>query len=177
MSLFPLARFERIDNLLADRSLVAWGHWLGACDRPFGHQSFGLFLGDDLVSIAVSASTVNAVCGGWPRTSVVELARQCSAPTARWATRVCLRLWREVAAREWSVYWAALALVSYSNSTRHAGDIYRFDGWTCVAAVRGGTAGGNWTRGKRYDPKRVWVYVLGDLSDAARRDAALARTA
>lgn len=40
MSLFPLARFDRIDNAVADARLVEWGHWLEGCHRPFGRQSF-----------------------------------------------------------------------------------------------------------------------------------------
>jgi hypothetical protein len=156
-NLFPPVSFDCIDNSLADECLRAWGHWLGGCNRPFGRQSFGVMLYGNVISVAVSASTVNARCAGYDRQTVVELARQASEPDHRWATRVCVRLWREVGARLWP-YWPVVACVSYANALRHAGDIYRFDGWRKVADVRGGVAGGNWGRGKRYDPKSVWVY-------------------
>ena len=42
MSLFPLAAFDVIDDARADEALVAWGHYLGECERPFARQSFGL---------------------------------------------------------------------------------------------------------------------------------------
>lgn len=162
MSLFPIAVFDAIDNTEADDALRQWGHWLGGCNRPFGRQSFGLFVAGSLVSVAVSASTVNGTCGGWPRGQVVELARLCSEPSQRWATRVTLRLWRELAPRSWgSSYWPVVAVVSYANAVRHKGDIYRFDGWTKVADVKGSGGGGTWTRPRKDgEPKSVWVYVI-----------------
>ena len=166
MSLFPLASFDLIANDEADALLVLWGHWLGACHRPFGRQSFGLALERQIISVAVSASTINATCGGLPRQEIVELARCASHPHYRWATRVCLRLWRELAPACWArKYWPVTACVSYSNALRHTGNLYRFDGWTKVADVAGGTAGGNWSRGKKYDPKSVWVWSLAHNND------------
>ena len=164
-ALFSLVSFEQIEDAEADDRLRAWGHWLGGCNRPFGRQSFGLYLGPKLVSVAVSASTVNARCGGLPRMDVVELARQCSDPAERWATRVTVRLWRTVAPEHWP-YWPVKACVSYSNALRHSGDIYRFDGWTRVADVKGGTASETWGdegRRKTFDPKTVWVYAVRPL--------------
>lgn len=161
MNWFPLASFDVIPDDVADSQLRAMGHWLGGCNRPFGRQSFGLYVSNELVAVAVSASTVNATCGGWPRQKVVELARLCATPSQRWATRVCLRLWREIAPRCWAEhYWPVEAVVSYQNAVRHTGNIYRFDGWTKVADVRGSTGGGNWTRKKDMEPKSVWVYVV-----------------
>lgn len=158
--MFPLVGFYKIDNSEADKLLREWCHWLGGCNRPFGRQSFAVDVcGKGAVSIAVSASTVNATCGGYDRQSVVELARLCSHPNERWATRVCLRLWREVGAPLWP-YWEVKALVSYANNNRHTGDVYRFDGWKKVAEVAGGVAGGGWQRGKRYEEKSVWSYKL-----------------
>ncbi len=160
MNLFPLVAFEITADCEVDQLLVDWGHWLGGCNRPFGRQSFRLVVGGrGIVAVAVSASTVNKTCGGFDRKDVIELARLCSKPSEEWATRVMLRLWREVAPKVWP-YWVARALVSYSNSVRHTGNIYRFDGWRKVGEVPGGVAGGNWTRGKRYDPKAVWVWDL-----------------
>lgn len=157
--LFPLVSFDRIGDRRADALLVAWGHWLGGCNRPFGRQSFALYVQGAPVSVAVSASTVNGSCGGLPRGEIVELARLASDPANPWASRVCLRLWREIAPGAWgAAYWPVKACVSYSNSIRHKGDLYRFDGWRKAKDVPGGTAGGGWSRGKSYDPKTVWIW-------------------
>jgi hypothetical protein len=161
LDLFPLVSWDRIPDDQADQLLVAWGHWLGGCNRPFGRQSFGLHLAEvGLISVAVSASTVNPTCGGFWRGEVVELARQASHLEHRWATRVCIRLWRQTAPRCWGCYWPVKAVVSYSNKQRHSGNMYRFDGWKHLGEVRGGTAGGNWSRGKTYEAKDVWGYEV-----------------
>jgi hypothetical protein len=161
VNLLSLARFDVIDDGVADAALIAWGHWLGGCNRPFGRQSFGLYVRDELVSVAVSASTVNGTCGGWPRQKVVELARQASSPTGRMFTRVTVRLWRELAPYCWAAaYWPVEAVVSYHDRNRHLGNIYRFDGWTKVAEVPGSSGGGTWTRKTTNRPKGVWVYQL-----------------
>jgi hypothetical protein len=164
MSLFPLARFEVIELSEANRALIAWAHFLGQFDRPFGYQAFGLFLGDALVSVAISGSTINATCAGWERGRVVELARLCSHPDHRWSTRVCLRFWRVTAPASWgSEYWPVDAAVSYQNAARHSGDIYRFDGWKKVAEVRGSGAGGTWSR-KKGERKAIWVYEFASVA-------------
>jgi hypothetical protein len=158
--LISIARFGICDDAAADAMLERWGHWLGPCNRPFGRISYGLWWEDELVGVAVSASTVNARCGGYDRQQVVELARLCCDPEHRDLTRVMLRIWRKAAATDWRRYWSAEAYVSYSNAARHRGDIYRFDGWTRVAECRAGVAGGNWTRGKRYEATTVWAFQL-----------------
>lgn len=164
MNLYPLVAFDLIDDDLADAQLVAWGHWLGGCNRPFGRQSFGLTIHGDLLAVAVSASTVNAKCGGYRRGEVVELARLCAHPDHRDLTRVALRLWRKVAPPAWgATYWPVVAVVSYSNAARHKGDIYRFDGWRKVGDTRAGKAGTNtgWTRPRKdYEAKAIWAYAL-----------------
>jgi hypothetical protein len=160
----PMVTFDLMPHAEADRALETWGHWLGGCRRPFGRQSFGLYLYSELVAVAVSASTVNARCGGYDRRQVVELARLCSHPEHRELTRVALRLWRVVAPGAWGCkYWPVIALVSYANAVRHKGDIYRFDGWRRAAVVRGGRAGvkTGWTCPRKvYEAKVVWVYDL-----------------
>jgi hypothetical protein len=166
-NLFPLATFDVIDDARADAALVAWGHYLGECARPFGRQSFGLEVSGELVSVAVSASTVGSTCGGFGRMQVVELARLVTSPTERWATRVCLRLWRELAPRSWAIYWPVVAVVSYSDATRHKGDVYRFDGWTKVAEVPGSSGGGTYSSRKKATPKSVWVYELAAAKESA----------
>lgn len=160
-ALFPLVAYQQIEHVEADALLEQWGHWLGGCHRPFGRQSFGLMLHGHAVAVAVSASTVNATCGGWPRGHVVELARLCAHPDHRDLTRVALRLWRITAAAEWTAkYWPVKALVSYANAVRHKGDIYRFDGWTKVAETKGSTGGGTYSTKKVAEPKSIWIYEL-----------------
>jgi hypothetical protein len=169
--LVNIIRYNRIDDELADRMLVAWGHWLKGCSRPFGRVSSGLFLYDELVAVAVSASTVNASCGGYPRQRCVELARLCAHPQHRDLTRVALRCWRVTAASEWP-YWLADVLVSYQNAIRHTGDIYRFDGWIKVADTKGSTGGGTWSRPRKSgEPKAVWAYPLAAAERERLRDA------
>lgn len=162
--MFPAVAFSSMPVTEANALVVLWEHKLGACRRPFGMQAFGLLVNGKPACVAISASTVNRRCAGYERGEVVELARLCSDPDLRWATRVGLRLWRETAPAHWAArYWPVRAVVSYANTALgHRGDIYRFDGWRCAGHVRGGTAGGNWSRGKRYDAKTIWVYARPD---------------
>lgn len=165
VSLFPLVAFDLIDNDRADQLLVDWGHWLGGCNRPFGRQSFGLHVeGLGLVSVAVSASTVGKSCADYDRQEVVELARLCSHPDHRWASRVCLRLWREISAQIWEAkYWPVKALVSYSNNARHKGNLYRFDGWTRWGTARAGTATNYGREVVKIEEKTIWTYPVSPV--------------
>lgn len=159
MSLFPLVAFVEIEHAEADAALILSEHYLGPCDRPFGKQSFGLLVNGQIAAVAVSASTVGDTCAGFGRQEVVELARLGSLPGRKVWTRVALRCWREVAPALWK-HWPVRAAVSYSNETRHKGDIYRFDGWTKVAVMPGSAGGGTWTAKQPREPKAVWVYDL-----------------
>ncbi len=149
----------------ADALLVAWGHYLGACNRPFGLQAWVLVVDDDPVSVAVSASTVSARVAGRRRREVVELARLCSCPGQAWATRCMLRLWRSTLAARWP-YWPPAMVVAYSHNDRHEGRIYRFDGWARVTGQAGSRGGGTWTRARhagsaQLGNKTLWTYDLG----------------
>lgn len=76
-----------------------------------------------------------------------------------WATRVCLRLWRELAIAEWARdQFEVDAAVSYADATRHAGDIYRFDGWRRFGLARGRTAVGGRQAGAVCSDKHLWVW-------------------
>ncbi len=157
----PLVVFGRVDDAEADSLLVEWDHWLGGCGRPFGRQSFGLVIDGEILSIAVSASLRWPVAG-YKRNEVVELARCASHPEHGDLTRVCLRLWRKIAAREWALrYWPVRVYISYQNAIRHTGNLYRFDGWKRVAETRGGVTGRNARRGRQhYDPKIIWAWEV-----------------
>lgn len=100
------------------------------------------------------------------REEIVELARLCADPVHRhWATQPMLRLWRQVAAPRWS-HWPVTAAVSYSQNARHGGNIYRWDGWTCIkttAASSGGAGNGSWSKPVRkgdqsYGQKSLWLW-------------------
>lgn len=159
---FPPVGFAVISAELVDTLLQRWGHYLGPCCRPFGRQDWLLWLDDQPLAVATSASIVSDTVAGYERQAVVELARLCADPEASWATRVALRLWREVAGPRWP-YWPVKAAVAYSQNARHPGNIYRFDGWEKITDRAGSNGGGAWTR-KRYagdaalGPKTLWLW-------------------
>lgn len=170
--MLPAAGVSAIDIREANRFLEAWGHYLGACNRPFGAEAWLLEVSGQPVSVAVSASIVGPSAAGYPCREVVELARLCSAPESRWATRPMLRLWREVCGPAWS-YWPVAAAVAYSQNERHEGAIYRFDGWTRVRTDAGGNAGANstWTKHRAADhpglgAKSLWLWTYDSAGTA-----------
>ena len=105
----------------ANDLLTEWGHYLGPVKRPFRQEAYALEVDQRPVSIAVSASIVSVRVKGFSRTEVVELVRLCTDPGHRWATRVMLRLWREILAPRWSC-WPVRAAVAYSQ-TRSRGHL------------------------------------------------------
>lgn len=154
-------------NLLLER----WGHDLGRCNRPFRQEGFGLFVDGEPVSVAMSASLISdhlsdadgAVVA--TRDETVELARLCTHPDERWATRVMLRLWRETCGPRWAC-WPVRVAASYSLNANHDGRIYRFDGWTKVRDDCGSSGGGAWSRMRyasaaHHGPKTLWTWTYG----------------
>ena len=101
---------------------------------PIRQEAYALEVDQRPVSIAVSASIVSVRVKGFSRTEVVELVRLCTDPGHRWATRVMLRLCREIIAPRWSC-WPVRAAVAYSQTRYHDGAIYRFDGWRLLAEL------------------------------------------
>jgi hypothetical protein len=159
------AGFHAVTMREANELLVEWGHYLGRCHRPFHQDAWVLVAHDEPVSVAMSASTVAATTAGYARTELVELARLCSAQ--QWATRVTLRLWREVAAPAWPC-WPVRAAVAYSSNNRHDGRIYRFDGWQRITTKAGNPPGrsSTWTKQRGPDHpvagrKTLWVWRYG----------------
>lgn len=166
--------FYPCDDDKADELLVEWGHYLGPCERPFGKQSWVLTVNSIAVSVAVSASAVSKHMTDdegrilYRRGEVVELARLCTDPTERWATRVMLRYWREVLAHRWP-HWPAKAAIAYSQNDRHDGRIYRFDGWERVRGDCGSSGGGTWSKQRVGDDEAtgdktlwLWRYDAGE---------------
>lgn len=147
----------------ANELLESWGHRLGSVHRPFHSEAFALEVQGAPVSVAVSASIVSNHVLDFGRQEVVELARLCSHPEAPWATRVMLRLWREVCAPLWPC-WPIKAAVSYSHDGHGTGDVYRFDGWRKAATGCGSSGGGAWSRPRYaseavYGPKTLWIWA------------------
>ncbi len=150
----------------ANNLLEAWEHRLGPANRPFHQEAYALEWQDLPISVAVSASTVSNQVAGYQREQVVELARLCSDPAENWATRIMLRLWRQICAPKWQV-WPVKAAIAYSHNVHgQGGNIYRFDGWTKIREDAGSRDGrGAWpeTRG-RYateavrGSKTLWVW-------------------
>jgi hypothetical protein len=169
---FPVAGLMPVSLAWANTLLTRWGHYLGPCERPFGAQAWTLEVESRAVAVAVGCSTVSEHIAGedrggpvhMARAELIELARLCADPGHRWATRPMLRLWREIAAPRWP-YWPVTAAVAYSQNRRHAGDIYRWDGWTRIADNCGAQlgAGGTWSRKRRatdavHGQKSLWLW-------------------
>jgi hypothetical protein len=154
----------------ANALLEQWGHYLGPVNRPFRSEAWALDLDDSPIAVAVGASAVSDTAAGYPRAELVELARLASAE--RWATRVMLRLWREVAAPRYRLgpgHPAPRAAIAYSQNARHEGNIYRFDGWTMVTDRAGSSGGGTWSSARGPDDtahgrKRLWLWPLEDAT-------------
>lgn len=157
------ATFDTLDMALGNELLVAWGHRLGPLNRPFSQRGYVLLVDGEPVSLAMSASAVSGTVAGYTRNEVVELARLCSRPGHAWASRVMVRMWREVFARRWPD-WPVRAAISYSLNAEHRGDLYRFDGWAKVRDDAGHPPGATATWAKygvdhpARGPKTLWVW-------------------
>ena len=147
----------------ANGLLIDWSHYLGPINRPCRQDAYVLEVHQEPVSVAVSASIVSPTVEGYQRPEVVELARLCTRPGESWATRVMLRLWRQLCAPLFCG-WEIRAAVAYSQNGRHEGNVYRFDGWQRREGRRGHARyGGTWGRHRADDDpmagtKTLWVY-------------------
>lgn len=152
----------------ANALLEAWGHYLGACDRPFRNDGWVLDVLGEPAAVATSSSIVGESSAGFRKHEAVELSRLCARPGMNWTTRVMLRIWREVAAPQWPCPeprsgLSAVAAVAYSKNDRHEGRIYRFDGWEKVTDRAGSGGGGQWSRKRATDDaangaKTLWLW-------------------
>jgi hypothetical protein len=163
----PMVSLTVIEPDEANGLFVAWGHRLGACNRPFTQMGYALLLDGEPISAAMSASTVGATSGGYPRQEVVELARLCSRPHFAWSTRVMIRLWRAVCAPRWPD-WPIIAAVSYQQNAHYTGNIYRFDGWEKVDGDCGASTQRNHGRPAYEDApqtrgsKSLWIWKYAE---------------
>ena len=160
VGLYPIEVFD------ANGLLSRWGHRLGVCNRPFRQEGYVLELQGRPISVSMSASIVSNTVAGYARQEVVECARLCSDPEYSWATRIMLRLWREVCAPAWAC-WPVKAAISYSHNGMHSGDLYRFDGWLKVSERAGSSGGGHYSC-QRYatdavhGSKTCWIWPSGE---------------
>lgn len=144
----------------ANALVVEYGHNLGPCERPFRSEGWALDVMGEPIAVAITASIVSSTAAGYRCQEVVELARLAS--KERWANRVMLRLWREVAAQRY-LAWTPIAAVAYSQNDRHEGRLYRFDGWEKVSDQAGSSGGGTWTKKRTaadevHGKKTLWVW-------------------
>ena len=157
----PIIHLEQVDNVDADKLLVAWEHKMGPCNRPMGKiRSHILFAHGEPVALSVTADLVAETCAGLTRDEAIELARLCA--SRRDLNRVMLRLWREYLFPSYVKLWA----VSYQDEALHSGDTYRFDGWWKIGHSHSGTDRRSDRKGRN---KTIWAYTHdADLRSAVR---------
>ncbi|NPV49437.1 MAG: hypothetical protein HPY69_21040 [Armatimonadetes bacterium] len=70
------------------------------------------------------------------------------------------RCWRKVAAQDWADRYGnpVHLLAAYSDSTRHPGNVYRFDGWQLYDEQVRGSGGSRGRNPQIVSPKRLWVW-------------------
>lgn len=167
----PMAGMYPITDAEANALLVGWEHKLGEIHRPYRVDSYVLEANDRPVAVAVSASLVSDEISGtdkhgqrvhWGRQECVELARLAGEP---WATRLMIRLWRELCGS----LWGRQIAVSYSKNSMHKGNLYRFDGWECIRTDAGSSGGGTWSTQRTASDavtgsKSLWIWRYGSES-------------
>lgn len=155
-----MIRFGRAPAALVNACLDAWGHYLGPQDGPRLVEWYALTMAGRALAVCVSGSPRGKTCAGKPWRQVCELVRVCAAPEHRDMTRVALRCWRKVAAQDFAdAYGNAIErLAAYSDSSRHPGNIYRFDGWTLYDERLRGSGGAATRRQQTQALKRLWLY-------------------
>lgn len=149
-----LVRFRAIELKYANLALEVFGHKMGPLDRPNGLAiCYGLFHGDELVSIATVSGLIRENVGGglkeFTRDNTCELSRLCAERSG--LCRVTLRLWREFVFPSLGYEHA----ISYQDADMHNGNTYRFDGWQRAARSRSGTDSRGGRKGR---DKWVWVW-------------------
>lgn len=165
----PIVGLVSIDVEEANALLEEWGHYLGPVTRPFPPtRAYALDCDGVPIALATSDGIVGDTSAGFARAETVELSRLCVRPGDRWATRVMLRLWREMCAPCWRCVAPRagrppLAAVAYSKNDRHEGRIYRFDGWERVTTRAGSSGGGTWSRRRAENEaangqKTLWLW-------------------
>lgn len=153
----PLLWFDEVSVAEVNELLVAWGHRMGAINRPnftadlahvLVHRSEG-----PVVAVVSSTLIQDAVAGGLPhlnRANTIELSRLCAARPG--LCRVGLRLWREFVFPALGKEFA----ISYQDADLHSGATYRFDGWGRAPKIA--HSGTDARSGRKGRDKWVWVW-------------------
>lgn len=156
MLIAPVAHIDAIRRDHANRLLLAWGHRMGAVNRPVYaiDASHALFHHGEPVAVAVAGDTVREVVGqtGIRRDQCIELVRLCAA--RRDLCRPMLRLWRELIYPQLATLHRRQVAVSYQDEALHSGDLYRFDGWADLGRAGGG--GRDQRTGRAGRRMKVW---------------------
>lgn len=154
----PPIHMDTIDRSTLNECLSRWEHKMGEWNRPIQREWLtGLFHHGRPVAVLAASVLIRQRCGGFDRSQAIELGRVCAA--RRNLNRAALRLWREFVFPEICISGGYSAVISYQDAVLHAGDLYRFDGWTRVGVSRSGTDARSGRRGRS---KVIWAY--GDLS-------------
>jgi antitoxin VapB len=179
----PLVSFDAIGPDDLNACLDRWEHKMGPLNRPlqYGGGAHGIRHDGRLVAVTAWSTLVRETCAGmeWlPRDTTTELSRVCA--ERRNLCRLALRLWREFAfpaIREARGHdWA----VSYQDTSLHAGDLYRFDGWVKLGRFKSGgkdprtgrKGRSGWIWGWHPDPaERARRALTGEAQDALRTAA------
>ncbi|ORE90981.1 hypothetical protein [Aurantimonas sp. 22II-16-19i] len=155
----PIMHIEAIDRRDVNQLLVAWGHRMGAVNRPVysfeAHHA--MFQHGEPVAVTVTGETAREVVGstGLFRTEVAELVRLCALRPGM--CRPMLRIWREmifplIAARHRRSF-----AVSYQDEALHTGNLYRFDGWIFIG--KGGGGGLDSRTGRSGRSMKIWGWA------------------
>lgn len=156
INLYPVASFQTIELAELNVCLEAWGHKMGALNRPNYGNSFYhcLFHNDEPVGIAAASRLITPHVGGGlshlKRDKTIELSRLCAARP--YLCRVVLRLWREFVFPHLGYEVA----ISYQDADLHNGNTYRFDGWK--RSPTKSSSGIDARSGKKGRNKWIWVW-------------------
>lgn len=163
----PILHLELIERPELNRCLLAWGHQMGAWERPIYREWLhGLFHNGELVGVTAASDLIRETAAGLPRAAAFELGRLCA--SRRDICRALLRLWREFVfpaiCREHGFSW----VISYQDAVLHSGNLYRFDGWIRLGASSSGTDQRSNRKGRR---KVIWGWCADPAAAAARNAA------
>ena len=152
----PTAHFDTIGLDQANDALVRWGHKMGAWRRPtFRRWCHGLFVNGELVAVAIAGDLIRRRVAGFERHEALELGRLCASRPK--LCRIILRLWRELVFPGLCATYGWSWVVSYQDRQEHTGDLYRGDGWACIARSRSGTDARSGAIGR---DKNIWAWSL-----------------
>lgn len=162
----PIQHLAAIEEAEADQLLIAWGHRMGPCRRPYQTWAHAMFRHGQPVAVTVTATLIKPEIQGLSRAEACELARLCADGPA--LNRVMLRLWREMIFPELAARHGWRWAISYQNEAMHTGATYRLDGWIKLGRSRSGS---DQRSGRRGYSKTIWGWSLDAAAMAERRSS------